>query len=354
MILRFLRFFGFGPRQAEREGRTAGPPLVPPALEKPKPLHRDQFDPPAPLKRHPLLEKMTSPEVMQRLYGDLMPGGKLDVIHRDFGPAFEHVDVSWHLEGKPVAQLTSKLFASKDGSIDLYGSNAFVDPAYRGLGLSARALPRQLEWLRRHSDHPNTRMTIGAGAVHGEKVGPYVWANSGFDFANIYGERAELHVNTTARTAYGHQPEPEVFRKAFDQWLTAKAKEGQLPDDPGLLDGLRAASQHWQHSWDIANFHVPGLEVEAAVGEKVGKYSLGKAFLLDPQTPTWAGVFFVNEPHSTAAQIQNAYFKLAVERAAAKAAEAAKPREPEASPEEKVQAPSKGKKKSGAKRRPQV
>jgi hypothetical protein len=263
------------------------------------------FASPAPKPVDPLLAKLTSRESLEKLYGDVWPGMRLEIHPQDSSGLRHHV--SWFDGEKRVGFANLSLARASDGSLNAFGGGARIDPAYRGQGVVNRMVPKVAAWLREASPHPNTSITLGAGAAGGEKMGPYIWANFGFDFANIHRDRVEIREFTTARAMYGERPEPPIFRKAFAEWLDALRKKGQLPDDDELMAHLKDASEQWQHSWDVANFDVPGLRVDMTIRGRKVKWPLGKAFLMDPHSPTWAGVFFVNDLNSTGAKIQAAY-----------------------------------------------
>jgi len=280
-------------------------PWNPPVRPPPLPRHDAFVEPPRPRHPDPSIEKMTSLEALGRLYADVWPEMRLEVRHTNSSGSSHRA--TWYDGPKEVGYTNVSLSRSRDGALNLFAGGARVDPAYRGRGGTNRVIPKMVTWLRENSPHPNTAITMGAGAARGEKMGPYVWANFGFDFANIHGDRVEIEHHTTARTAYGMEPEPQVFHRAFASWVDEKRKQGQLPDDEELIGLLKDASAHWQHPWEIANFEVPGLKVDFEARGKTFRYGLGKAFLMDRSTPTWTGVFFVNELDSPGARLQNVY-----------------------------------------------
>jgi len=107
----------------------------------------------------------------------------------------------------------------------------------------------------------------------------------------------------------------ELLRDHFATWLDKQVEAGALPDDPALVDGLKAASDKWRHPWELSSFHVPGLEVEVSIGDQPVRCQLGKAFLVSEDSVNWDGVFHVNQLDSTQAKLGQAYRQRAYDKA---------------------------------------
>lgn len=181
-------------------------------------------------------------------------------------------------EGEQMARANVGLSQQPDGSLQMTWFDVWLAPEHRDQGFFPRLMDVNTQLLASNS-HSETQLKLGAGGSgkmggEQERVGAYLWARLGlFEFDESSRER---------------------MATAFEGWLARQAeKHPELT--PEICSSLQQRCRTWKPD-DYAELDVPffKLPVERANGT-TRQVALGKAFLMDPQTPGWHGACKVNQ-----------------------------------------------------------
>lgn len=235
-------------------------------------------------------------EGLTNFYSDCFPGAKVSIpVALKFRDnAFEYTVSAMDNSGKEVGTISRYFMFHKDGSLELKHFNGWINPEYRGKGISARVMLKEMGLLKQISKHPDTRMTLYAAyginvtdwdREKPQKLGTYTWANFGFDFADKY-ECGEKNKKETL-------PQIERMKLKFSEWVEEAVKQKKIPQE--LSNSLIDASKEWRYPWDISNFRVPGLKINSSIGGKNVPCDIGKTFLTSDFAPEWPGIWLVNK-----------------------------------------------------------
>ncbi|MCK6549017.1 hypothetical protein L6R52_24440, partial [Myxococcota bacterium] len=230
---------------------------------------------------------------------------------------------------EPVATVRRKLVRPDDGAIELYAHGAWVDEEHRGRGLSAKVMEAELALLALLSTHPGTRLSLWAGSTSNPKkrseqqtLGPYVWAEHGFDFASRHGVKTTLGLNTARARCPGDEGElaalgdDALVKHQLRKFVDARVADGTLALDAGAKAALFDAIERAKTPADLSRLDT-GHVLDAKVGESTVRCPLGKAFFLSGEAPRWEGVLFVNDRAAPSAVIARAAAAQAEQKAKA-------------------------------------
>lgn len=231
---------------------------------------------------------------------------------------------------EPVATVRRKLVRHDDGALELYAHGAWVDEEHRGRGLSAKVQAAETALLALLSSHPKTRLSLWAGSTSNPKkrseqqtLGPYVWAQHGFDFASRHGVKTQLGLNTARARCPGDDGtlaelgDHALVKHQLVKFVDAHVAAGTLVLDADARAALFAAIDGASTPAELARLEVAGQTLEAKVGEATLRCGLGKAFFLSSDAPRWEGVLFVHDHRSPSAAIARACAAQASSRSSA-------------------------------------
>jgi hypothetical protein len=251
-----------------------------------------------------------SREALVKLYSGILPGTQVLFTPSTTFPLIRPEDETrlalyelwWFDErGKYLFCATRALERHPDGSLELHWIWSQVEESVRGKGLSAKIMEVEIDLLRKLSAHEKTRIALRAG----DESGFFVWATYGFQFADQHGLRHHV-VGQDPRVpndpGFEAATDLELMVSGFSRWLD---EQRQLSSEQ--REAMRRASSSWRTPHDVARFDVPGLTFKTESFPM--PVPAGKAFMFSKHSPSWDGVFFVNQRDGEAMQVFEANFR---------------------------------------------
>jgi hypothetical protein len=252
------------------------------------------------------------------VYAEALPGMHVSVAPSGRDDRTFRIEIS---SGNGLVASSSRTLSRReDGSLSLHQMSTFTQPAFRGRGISARLVKAELEMLRSFSSDENTCLSLGAGGMFNpevkggrvEGVGKYAWATLGYDFRNPESERENMprrfqwFLDSITRADENDFEDPSA--------RTALREAARSLKDEGFRTTLEEASRNWSHSWEIAQFDIPGLRLPFKMGDREGTCHVGKAFLFSDEIFSWSGVRYANRPEAPETAVADALLERSIAR----------------------------------------
>lgn len=247
-----------------------------------------------------LLGVRVSLDGLSRLFSPGFPGIRTFVIEVRAAPdqAVEISLVGVARDGRPVWSGTRAFVVGRDGSLEIHRGFDEIHPDYQSRNITVDLIQRELDLLALVDRGATSRLTIDA-----DEVGRYVCALHGFTFAD------ETEEGPPVRSIRALDPPSDRMRlvgsaPALVERFAQKHGVGRIATE-SALDQLRQAKT----PWDFARTVLPGAEPELADGDdgEMGVGALGRAFLLDGDTPSWRAALYLANDDRDERRLGNEY-----------------------------------------------